>query len=198
MKKIVLASANIGKIKEFKELLKNFEIEVIPQAELNVEETEETGLSFIENALIKARHASQKTGLPALSDDSGLTVDSLNGAPGIYSARYAGTPANDKQNIQKLLSELKDVPDDKRQASFYCVLVFLSNALDPVPLVCTGKWTGCILREPKGEQGFGYDPIFFVPQYHQTAAELPRAIKNTISHRGIALQSLLTLLPEKL
>jgi len=196
--RIVLASNNLGKIREFRELLSNFQLDVIPQAELNVPEAEETGLSFIENAIIKARHAARITGLPALADDSGLAVTALQGAPGIYSARYAGAQANAKDNIKKLLSEMKDLPDEKRGASFHCVLVFMSHEHDPTPLVCDGKWSGRILHEPRGTDGFGYDPVFFDPTMQQSAAELPLAVKNKISHRGIALQSLLNLLPEKL
>lgn len=196
--KVVLASSNLGKIKEFKELLANFHIDLIPQTELGVGDIEETGLSFIENALIKARHAARVTGLPAIADDSGLAVTALNGAPGIYSARYAGEYANAKNNIDKLLKEMQDVPDVKRQANFHCILVFMSHEKDPTPLVCDGKWSGNILRAPQGVNGFGYDPVFYVPSEKMTAAELPADIKNKISHRGIALQSLLKLLPDKL
>jgi len=196
--KVVLASNNSGKIREFKELLTPFHFQLIPQAELGISEAEETGLTFIENALIKARHASRLAGLPALADDSGLTVKVLQGAPGIYSARYAGVHASSSDNIKKLLNELKGMPDEKRQAYFYCVLVFLSHENDPTPLLCTGKWSGMILPEEKGEEGFGYDPVFYVPSENKTAAELPLAIKNKISHRGLAFQTLIRLLPEKL
>lgn len=196
--KVVLASNNTGKIREFNELLKNFSIELIPQSELGVQEIEETGYSFIENALIKARHAARSTGLPALSDDSGLSVTALDGAPGIYSARYAGPNASAKDNINKLLTELKDVPEKNRSASFHCVIAFMLDEHDPIPLVCDGKWMGTILAEPKGEQGFGYDPVFYIPAEKKTAAELPLAIKNKISHRGMALQSLLKMLPDKI
>lgn len=196
--KVVLASNNSGKIREFRELLQHFHIDLIPQRELGVEEIEETGLTFIENALIKARHASRITGLPAIGDDSGLAVIALQGAPGIYTARYAGPNATSADNIQKLLSELKQVPDDRRQAYFHCVLVYLSHPNDPIPLVCDGSWQGMILREPQGTGGFGYDPVFYVPSEKKSSAELPPDIKNTLSHRGIALRSLLKLLPEKL
>ncbi|RDI41322.1 XTP/dITP diphosphatase [Aquicella lusitana] len=196
--KIVLASNNPGKIQEFSELLKNFHLEIIPQSAFNIAEAEETGLSFIENALIKARHASRLTGLPAIADDSGLVVSALHGAPGIYSARYAGTQANAQDNIKKLLHELKDVPEGNRQAQFHCVLVFVSHEKDPTPLVCDGSWSGTILHEPKGEKGFGYDPVFYVPSEGKAAAELPSTIKNEISHRGQALQILLKRLPEKI
>jgi XTP/dITP diphosphohydrolase len=196
--RIVLASNNSGKIRELRELLKHLQLEVIPQADLNVPEIAETGLSFIENAIIKARHAAQMTGLPALADDSGLAVPALQGAPGIYSARYAGEHATSADNIRKLLTEMIDLPAENRAASFHCVLVFMTHEHDPTPLVCDGKWTGSILREPRGADGFGYDPVFYDPASRQSAAELPLAIKNKISHRGIALQSLLKLLPEKL
>ena len=196
--KIVLASHNAGKIREFRELLIPFNLDVVPQAELQVEEPEETGLSFIENALLKARHAALHTGLPAIADDSGLAVAALAGQPGIYSARYAGVKASADQNIQKLLAQLNAVPDEKRCAYFYCALAFITHADDPTPLICTGKWHGKILKMPKGTKGFGYDPVFYVPDYNMTAAELPADVKNKISHRGMALASLLTLLPEKL
>jgi len=196
--RVVLASNNIGKIRELKELLKDFHIHLIPQSELGVEEVDETGLSFIENALIKARHASRLTGLPAIADDSGLAVDVLHGLPGIYSARYAGAHATARSNIKKLLIALQDVPDAKRHASFHCVLTYMSHETDPTPLVCHGKWSGMILRTPKGVEGFGYDPVFYLPLEKKTAAELSFAIKNKISHRSLALQSLLTLLPEKI
>lgn len=196
--KIVLATSNQGKVKEFKELLKEFHIDIIPQSALGVSDAEETGLSFVENAILKARHAAEQTGLPALADDSGLMVNALKGSPGIYSARYAGTDANAENNIKKLLTELKDTPDNQRQASFYCALAFVSHALDPAPLICQGQWFGEILRAPQGENGFGYDPVFYVPSQHKSAAELPSAIKNTISHRGTALQLLLKMFPEKI
>lgn len=196
--KIVLASNNKGKIREFSELLKDFHCEIIPQAELGVDDVEETGLTFIENALIKARHAAKITGLPALADDSGLAVKALLGAPGIYSARYAGSPTNAANNIIKLLDEMKHIPDNKRQASFHCVLAFMTHAEDPTPIICDGIWQGNILHEPIGENGFGYDPVFYVPSEKKSSAQLPAELKNRISHRGIALQSILKLLPEKL
>lgn len=190
--KVVLASNNVGKAREFNALLNEFHIELVPQSNLGVPEIEETGITFIENALIKARHASQLTGLPALADDSGLAVDALKGAPGIYSARFAGASATAQDNIKKLLLDLKHIPDENRRASFHCLLVFMSHANDPIPIVCEGKWSGMILHAPRGEEGFGYDPIFYVPSEQKTAAELPLAIKNKMSHRGIALQSLIT------
>lgn len=198
MSKVVLASHNAGKIREFKELFKPFHIDLLTQADLGVNDIEETGLTFVENALLKARNASRVTGLPAIADDSGLVVPALGGAPGIYSARYAGEAANAKDNIAKLLQALKDVPDEKRQASFHCVLVYISHENDPTPLICDGQWSGVILHAPKGEDGFGYDPIFYVPSEKRTAAELPLALKNTMSHRGKALQLLIQSLAEKL
>lgn len=197
MSKVVLASHNAGKIREFETLLKPFHLDLIAQADLGVNDIEETGLTFVENALLKARHAAKMTGLPALADDSGLAVSALGGAPGIYSARYAGKAANAERNIAKLLTALKDVPDDKRDAQFHCVLVFLMHEHDPTPLICEGSWSGSILHAPKGEEGFGYDPIFFVPTEKKTAAELPLTLKNKISHRGKALQLLLKALAEK-
>lgn len=196
--KVVLASNNPGKVKELTELLSSFHIELIPQSKLGVTEIEETGLSFIENALIKARHAAHMTGLPALADDSGLAVDALNGAPGIYSARYAGENANAKNNINKLLAELQLVSAEKRTANFHCILVFMLHEKDPTPLVCDGIWSGMILDSPRGENGFGYDPIFYDPVEKKSAAELTSTIKNKISHRGKALQDLLKRLPEKI
>lgn len=196
--KVVLASNNPGKVREFNALLSQFDIILIPQSELGVKDTEETGLSFVENALLKARNASLSTGLPALADDSGLSVDAIDGSPGIYSARYAGPNASAKDNIDKLLSELNHVPDERRHAHFYCALVFMSHEKDPIPLICEGKWPGMILREPRGTQGFGYDPVFYLPELNKTAAELSLDVKNKMSHRGIALQLLIKMLPEKL
>jgi XTP/dITP diphosphohydrolase len=196
--KLVLASNNAGKIRELSAMLAAFAIEVIPQATLGINDIEETGLTFIENALIKARHAAQQSGLPALADDSGLAIAALHGAPGIYSARYAGVQGDSERNIDKVLSELSSVDDAKRQAEFHCVLAFVTHDKDPVPLVCEGKWSGTILRERRGSEGFGYDPIFYVPEEKKSAAELPAELKNRISHRGQALQKLIQLLPDKL
>ena len=191
MQKVVLATGNAGKVRELASLLQDFGLEVMAQTELGVESAEETGLTFIENAILKARHAAQVTGLPAIADDSGLAVDILGGAPGIYSARYAGVEATDQQNLEKLLAALEDVPEGKRQAQFHCVLVYMRHADDPTPLVCHGSWEGVITRKPAGEGGFGYDPIFFVPSEGKTAAELTREEKSAISHRGQALKLLL-------
>lgn len=195
--KVVLASHNAGKIREFNALFKPLALDIIPQSEFGISEIEETGLSFIENAILKARHASQETGLPALADDSGLAVAALQGAPGIYSARYAGPDGNAKENIKKLLAALSHFPESERAATFHCVLVFMQHALDPMPIVCCGQWHGRILLAPQGENGFGYDPVFFVPEENKAAAELPLALKNKISHRGKAIQLLLRALTEK-
>lgn len=189
--KIVFASNNAGKTKEISALLKDFSIELILQSELGVSEIEETGLTFVENALLKARHAAKETGLPALSDDSGLVVAALNGAPGIYSARYAGKEGDAKKNIAKVLQNLNQVPAKNRAAFFCCVLTFLKSPTDPSPIICEGFWFGEILKEPIGENGFGYDPIFFDPKENLSAAQLPFDKKNRVSHRGQALQCLL-------
>ena len=192
---IVLASSNAGKLREFNQLLGGLQLEVVPQSHYNVADAEETGLTFVENAILKARNAAQHTGLPALADDSGLEVDALHGAPGIYSARYAGPMASDAENLGKLLAMLKDVPEEKRGARFQCVLVYLRHALDPTPLICQGAWEGRILTAPRGTSGFGYDPVFFVPSHACSAAELPAETKNVLSHRGQALRQLLAGLP---
>ncbi|MFP1779665.1 XTP/dITP diphosphatase [Lonsdalea quercina] len=191
MQKVVLATGNAGKVRELADLLADFGLDIVAQTELGVDSAEETGLTFIENAILKARHAARVTGLPAIADDSGLSVDALAGAPGIYSARYAGEDADDRQNLNKLLEAMQDVPDDQRTARFYCVLVFLMHADDPTPLVCHGSWQGTLAREPAGSGGFGYDPIFFVPDAGVTAAELTRSEKLSRSHRGKALRQLL-------
>ena len=195
-KKIVLASSNPGKIQEFKLLLQPFDIEVLNQTDLQIEDADETGLTFIENAIIKARHAASISGLPALADDSGLAVAALNGAPGIYSARYAGHKRDHKEHIAKLLTALKDVPVAQRQAEFHCVLALMRSAEDPTPLICHGRWAGTILTAPSGTQGFGYDPVFYVASEQKTAAELAPDVKNKISHRARALQLLIAQLAE--
>ncbi len=194
MKKVVLASGNKGKLREFGQLLAGVDIEVVPQTGFAVPEAEETGLTFVENAILKARNAAQHTGLPAIADDSGLEVDALNGAPGIYSARYAGVGAGDRANLEKLLRELDGVAGEARSARFQCLLVYMRHALDPTPLICQGTWEGFITFEPKGDDGFGYDPVFFVPDQNCTAAELPAEAKNSLSHRGQALRKLLVAL----
>lgn len=197
MNKIVLATGNRGKVAEMADLLADFGFEVIAQSELNVPDADETGLTFIENAIIKARHAAALTGLPAIADDSGLEVDYLNGAPGIYSARYAGANASDNDNLQKLLTTLEGVPSEQRTARFHCVLVYLRHANDPTPLVCHGQWQGEILTEPRGEHGFGYDPVFFVPEENCASAQLSAARKKQLSHRAKALQLLFQALKEQ-
>lgn len=186
----------MGKIQELQFLLSDFHIEIIPQAELNVCDADETALTFVENALIKARHACMTTHMPAIADDSGLVVPALHGAPGIFSARFAGEKASSQDNIQKLLCELAGTIN--RTAYFHCVLVFLSHAEDPIPLICHGTWQGEILSQPIGENGFGYDPIFFDPLQKCSAAQLSLTAKNHISHRGKALKLLIEKLPEKL
>ena len=191
MKKIVLASNNKGKVREIGQLLANLEIEVVPQSEFDVVDIEETGLSFVENAILKARNAAEHTGLPAIADDSGLEVDALNGAPGIYSARYAGVGASDSDNLQKLLDELNKLGEVPRTARFQCLMVYVRHALDPTPLICQGTWEGVITEAPQGENGFGYDPVFYVITDKCTAAHLPAERKNDLSHRGQALKCLL-------
>jgi XTP/dITP diphosphohydrolase len=189
--KIVLASGNKGKIKEFSEIFAQSGVQIIPQTELQISDAEETGLSFVENAIIKARHAAKLSGLPALADDSGIAVDYLGGAPGIHSARFAGEHGNDAANNQKLLEQLKNVPDAQRGASFHCVLVLLRHANDPVPYIFHGEWRGKMLTAPQGENGFGYDPLFFVPEHQCSSAQLSSEIKNKISHRAKAVQALI-------
>lgn len=196
MQKVVLATGNAGKVRELAHLLADFGLDVVAQTKLGVESAEETGLTFIENAILKARHAAAVTGLPAVADDSGLAVDFLGGAPGIYSARYAGVDASDQQNLDKLLVALKDVPQGQRNAQFHCVLVYMRHAEDPTPLVCHGSWAGEITFAQAGEGGFGYDPIFYVPELSKTAAELSREEKSAVSHRGQALKLLFAAMKE--
>jgi len=191
MQKVVLATGNAGKVRELADKLAAFGLDIVAQTECGVESAEETGLTFIENALLKARHAAAITGLPAIADDSGLAVNALGGAPGIYSARYAGAEASDRQNIDKLLEAMENVADGQRQAQFHCVLVYLRHAEDPTPLVFHGCWQGEIARAVSGEGGFGYDPVFFVPALGKTAAELSKEEKRAVSHRGKALALLL-------
>ncbi|RMF18465.1 MAG: RdgB/HAM1 family non-canonical purine NTP pyrophosphatase [Gammaproteobacteria bacterium] len=198
MQRCVLASNNAGKIREFNQLLNPYHLEVVAQRDLGIESAEETGLTFVENAILKARHASQHSGLPALADDSGIEVDALNGQPGIYSARFAGPDASDEENNQKLLTSLAGVPEARRTARYHCVLVWLRHAEDPVPLICHGSWEGRILEAPQGTGGFGYDPLFWLPDLGCTAAELSPEQKNRLSHRGQALHSLLSALQSRL
>ena len=191
---IVLASNNAGKVREINQLLDGTGIRVVPQGDFGVPEAEETGLTFVENAILKARNAAQHSGLPAIADDSGIEVDALHGAPGIHSARYAGPGSSDADNLGKLLHALESVPEAERGARFQCVLVYLRHASDPTPLICQGTWEGRILEAPRGENGFGYDPVFYVPTHGCSAAELDPAIKNDLSHRGQALRRLRQLL----
>ena len=190
MARIVLASGNRGKLAEFNQLLADSGLDVVAQGELGVADIEETGLTFVENALLKARHASRVTGLPALADDSGLCVDALRGAPGLYSARYAGTHGDNTANNARLLRDLDGVPAGQRRAIFICVLVLLRHADDPAPLVAEGRWHGRVLDAPRGDGGFGYDPLFLPDGHTLGAAELDKALKNRISHRGQALAQL--------
>jgi XTP/dITP diphosphohydrolase len=190
MTDIILASSNAGKVREINQLLTQPHFKVRPQGEFGVPDAEETGLSFVENAILKARNAAAHTGLPALADDSGLEVDALHGAPGIYSARYAGVGASDQANLDKLLAVLRDVPESARNARFQCLLVYLRHAEDPTPLICQGTWEGRILFEARGDHGFGYDPVFYVPTHGCASAELAPEVKNSLSHRGQALRKL--------
>ena len=193
--KLVLASSNHGKLQELRELLDGHGIELLAQSDLGVEDAEETGSTFVENALLKARHATRITGLPALADDSVICVDALHGAPGLYSARYAGEHGNAARNIDKLLDALRDVPEAGRTAHFYCVLVLLRHADDPQPLIVEGEWRGRILDASRGQGGHGYDPVFLDPSYGLSAAEMDPVLKNRLSHRGKALASLKQRLP---
>jgi XTP/dITP diphosphohydrolase len=190
MSKVVLATGNPGKLREIREILQDMPWEIVAQSEFDCPDAIEDGLSFVENAIKKARHACAFTGLPAIADDSGLEVDALLGAPGIYSARYAGEGASDEQNIHNLLDALTDVPPEKRSARFRCVMVYMRHNLDPSPLICEGSWEGQILSHKQGENGFGYDPIFYVSAHHCSSAQLSPAHKNAISHRGQALRAL--------
>ena len=191
IEKLVLASGNQGKLREFSQLFADKDVQVIPQNEFDTIEAEETGLSFVENAILKARNACKFSGLPALADDSGLEVDALKGAPGIYSARYAGPDASDQDNYLKLLEAMQGVPAEQRTARFQCVLVYMRHENDPTPQVFQGSWEGQILTEPSGAEGFGYDPVFLIPNEACSAAELTKERKNTLSHRGQAIQELL-------
>jgi XTP/dITP diphosphohydrolase len=192
--KIVLATGNQGKVKELGSMLQALNVEVLAQSEFKVGDVAETGTTFVENAIIKARHAAKQTGLSAIADDSGLAVDALGGAPGVYSARYAGEQATDQSNIDKLLVAMQGVPQAKRTARFLCVLVYMRHADDPSPIICQGEWTGEITNQQVGTNGFGYDPVFWVPSEKCCSAELSKAQKNALSHRGQALQQLLNIL----
>ena len=193
-KTLVLASSNPGKVREINQMLAGLRLSVVPQSDFKVIDAEETGLTFVENALLKARNATRHTGLPAIADDSGIEVDYLNGAPGIYSARYAGKNASDEQNLRKLLDDLVGIPEAERTARFQCLMVYLRHEFDPTPIICQGTWEGRLLLEPRGANGFGYDPIFFVPTHNCSSAELPPEVKNKLSHRGQALRLLVAAL----
>ena len=196
--RVVIASGNPGKLAEFSRLLAHWHCEAVPQAEFEIPPVEETGDSFVENALLKAHAAAQYSGLPAIADDSGLAVDALDGAPGIYSARYAGEDADDAANNRKLLTALQGVPEARRTARFHCALVYLRHWQDPNPVICQATWEGRILETPAGAGGFGYDPLFFSPAQGCTAAELDRDSKNRVSHRGQAMALLLSALEREL
>ena len=197
MKKIVLASGNKKKVAELQLLLEPLNITIVPQSELNISDADETGLTFVENAIIKARHAAKLSGLPAIADDSGIEVDALHGKPGIYSARFAGVPSNDENNNRLLLEKLKNLPEADRTARFQCVLVYMKHAEDPTPIICQGAWEGRILKTLQGQNGFGYDPLFYVPTHHCSSAELSAEEKSLISHRAQAMQQLLKQLREQ-
>ncbi|MEJ2610310.1 MAG: RdgB/HAM1 family non-canonical purine NTP pyrophosphatase [Candidatus Thiodiazotropha sp.] len=189
--RVVLASNNAGKVREINQLLASEQIMVAPQKDFNIPDAIEDGLSFVENAIKKARHASSLSGLPAIADDSGIEVDALNGAPGIHSARFSGENASDEDNLKMLLERLADVPKEQRTARFQCLMVYMRHSEDPTPLICQGTWEGRILFEPQGENGFGYDPIFYVPTHKCSSAQLDPETKNSLSHRGQALKKLL-------
>lgn len=196
MTRVVLASANAGKLLELNALLAPHGLDVVPQSEFDIPSVEETGASFVENAIIKARHAARLSGLAAIADDSGLMVEALDGAPGIYSARYARVGASDGENLQHLLNSMRNVPDSRRGARFVCLVVYMSHPLDACPVVCEGVWPGRIAHEPKGEGGFGYDPVFYLEDCGCTSAELGPAHKNSISHRARAMGALLARLAQ--
>lgn len=189
-KQIVLASGNAGKVREINQLLNESGLSIVPQSDFNVPEAEETGLTFVENAILKARNAAAHTGLPAIADDSGIEVDALKGAPGIYSARFAGKDASDQDNLEKLLTDIQDVPNEERTARFQCLMVYMRHAQDPTPLIFQGTWEGRILHASQGNNGFGYDPVFYVPEQDCSSAELPSDVKNQLSHRGQALKKM--------
>ena len=193
--RLVLASGNPGKIKEIQALLSDFTI--VPQSVFNVPECDEPACTFVENALLKARHAALHSQLPALADDSGLIVDALNGAPGVISARYAGVGASDQSNVDKLLAQMTDIPANQRHARFICIMVLVEHPNDPCPLIAQGVWEGIIADCAIGDQGFGYDPVFWMPERHCTSAELSAELKNQLSHRGQALKQLVALIKNK-
>ena len=190
-RRVVLASGNAGKVREISAILADLDLDVLPQSQFGVPEVAETGSTFVENAIIKARNAAGHAGLPAIADDSGIEVDALDGAPGVYSARYAGEGASDRQNLDKLLADMAGVPAPGRGARFHCVMVYMAHPADPTPVICHGVWEGSLLEAPRGTNGFGYDPIFLVPEYACASAELPPDVKNRISHRARAVRLLL-------
>lgn len=196
--KTILATHNAAKVSELQAICASFAIELIPQSFYNIAAIPETGSTFVENALQKARHATQQSGLPAIADDSGLVVPALNGAPGIFSKRYAGEQASDQENNTKLLKEMQHLINEQRTAFYYCALVYLSHEKDPVPLICVAQWSGIILENLRGIHGFGYDPLFYVTEKKQSAAELTPSQKNSLSHRARATQLLFQQLSEKL
>ena len=189
--KIVLATGNPGKVRELQQLLADTALDIVPQSDFDTPEAIEDGLGFVENALIKARAAARHTGLPAIADDSGIAVDALQGAPGIYSARYAGAGATDEQNLNLLLENIRDVAEADRLARFICLMVYVRHAEDPMPIICQGEWQGRLLTHPQGDNGFGYDPIFYIPEKGCTSAQLSSDEKNALSHRGKAIRCLL-------
>jgi XTP/dITP diphosphohydrolase len=196
--KVVLATGNKGKVTELARMLCGLGIEVLPQSEFAVIDAAETGSTFVENAIIKARHAAKQTGLPAIADDSGLVMHALGGEPGVYSARYSGDLATDQTNIIKLLDAMSDIPKDKRQAKFLCILVFMRHTHDPSPIICQGEWHGEIATEQQGENGFGYDPVFWIEEQNCSSAQLSPEQKNRLSHRGRALSQLLVQLQSQM
>lgn len=196
MKQIVLASSNSGKLREMAQLLTPLDMTILPQSAFAIGNVEESAPTFVENALLKARHAATLAALPAIADDSGLIVDALDGTPGVYSARYAGPGASDEQNLGKLLSALKDIAEVSRTARFHCVVVYLSRPADAIPLIFEGTWEGRILDQPAGDGGFGYDPVFYVPTHGCSVAQLTWETKNALSHRGQALRKLVQGLPK--
>ena len=196
-KQIVLATGNKAKCAEFNKMLELTDIEIIPQSRFNVPTPEETGATFVENAIIKARNAAKYSGLPAIADDSGIEVDCLNGRPGVYSSRYSGEHATDEENLNKLIEEVSAFPENQRTARYWCVLVFMKNEFDPTPVICQRSWEGKIILEKKGKNGFGYDPSFLIPLLGQTAAEISPELKNKLSHRGQAMHDMLDVLLKK-
>jgi len=196
MSQIVLATGNQGKVKELAAMLAPLNLNVVAQSEFNVPDVPETGTTFVENAIIKARHAAKLTGKPAIADDSGLEVQALGGAPGIYSARFSGEDATDQSNIDKLLVSLANVGSEQRKARFVCVLVYMRHENDPTPIICQGFWEGEITQQQEGREGFGYDPVFFVPSEQCTSAQLEKSVKNRLSHRAQALKALIPLLAD--